>query len=802
MKKAIISIASLLLILTSPVKSQILCINCFNTNDSISSGVTNMILNGSFENSTCTPNGNNNSWCPVSFNYNCNLANWTCTGGGNATYSQLFTTLYSAVPHGNVACYFGNAFCNVCGVQGDISCLSTAATSCEMTGVPAGLPSNDPVNYGGTNGLSLEQTVNGLTPGNVYVLEFWTGGEDFNAFIDPGMFGLDIGFGYTYLQTLPTDFGDIGLRYVVQWQATAASHTIKFTNWGHICNSCSELTLDHVRLYPISQLDPSVTPCLPQNLPFASIVGTNATCPGVCDGQATCNVINGTAPYTYLWSTTAVTPTITGLCPGNYSCTVTDANGNTSTANVAIGAGAGINVNTSITGTVCNDNSGTATATPTTGTGPYSYQWDAAAGNQVTQTALNLSPGNYNVTVTDANGCTGTGVAVIPVVAAPSAAWNFQVVSPCINNNSFNFNATGGNPAGTTYAWTFQNGNPAASAITNPSVTFSQVGANSVTLTVSANGCTDTQTQTINVLPLPVVNLGPDPTICAGSNATLDAGNAGSTFNWSNNAQTQTTVVGPGTYTVTVTNAGGCTNTDAITVNVSNPPVINLGPDQTLCEGQTITLDAGVPGMTYHWHPGGSSTQTVNVNTQDTYGVTVYNQFGCSGQDQVTILIIPEFSVNLGNDTILCDRKEWLIESGLEGYTYQWNTGSGEQNLLVTASGDYTVTVSNACFSHSDQIHIEMPFIPGPFMPNTFTPNGDGLNEIYPGPNVYTGDYFVLVIYDRWGKSIFEMNGTAGGWDGKIDNQDAPEGVYAYRVWTRSCDGKILESAGSVTLMR
>ena len=80
-----------LVLFASVAPAQIVCIYCFDTNDSISSNVTNLIQNGSFENHNCTPNTNGSSYCPNSAAYQCNLTNWTCTGGGSGTYCQIFT---------------------------------------------------------------------------------------------------------------------------------------------------------------------------------------------------------------------------------------------------------------------------------------------------------------------------------------------------------------------------------------------------------------------------------------------------------------------------------------------------------------------------------------------------------------------------------------------------------------------------------------------------------------------------------------------------------------------------------------
>ncbi|MBI3510792.1 MAG: gliding motility-associated C-terminal domain-containing protein [Bacteroidetes bacterium] len=236
--------------------AQVLCVECFRQNDSISDNVTNMIINGGFEQSTCS---SGSYYCPQSSGYTCDIANWTCTGGGTSTYAALYDNSIMAVVQGTYSCYMGNYFCNACSATaGDTSCI--AYTSCAASGIPSGYPNNTAA-YGGATGVSLSQTVNNLVIGDCYVLEFWTGGEDF--FTNRGIFAVDLGYGNILFPCYPTDpsVAFVGSRYVVQFRATAASQTVKFTNWGHICGSCTEVVLDDVKLYPMSQLDSSVTAC-------------------------------------------------------------------------------------------------------------------------------------------------------------------------------------------------------------------------------------------------------------------------------------------------------------------------------------------------------------------------------------------------------------------------------------------------------------------------------------------------------------------------------------------------------------
>ncbi len=201
----------------------------------------------------------------------------------------------------------------------------------------------------------------------------------------------------------------------------------------------------------------------------------------------------------------------------------------------------------------------------------------------------------------------------------------------------------------------------------------------------------DTIQVTINAKP--VVNLGNDITQCGG-NAVLNAGNAGSSYLWSNGATTQNiTVSSTGNYNVKVTNAAGCSANDTVLVTINALPVVNLGSDITQCGG-TTTLNAGNSGSSYLWN-NNATTASLAVSISGTYWVRVTNTAGCVGQDtiQVTINAIPV--VQLGNDTSICTGASVLFDAGNAGSSYLWNNNSTGRTLTASAGGLYSVKVTN-----------------------------------------------------------------------------------------------------------
>jgi PKD repeat protein len=324
MKKIVlISIINFSFLIINSASAQILCIYCYEQNDSISDNVNNMVLNGSFENHNCQPNIYSSSFCPVSQYYSCTVPDWTCTGGGFDTYVSIDDYTFTQTAEGNYAAYFGDGVSGkICSSsQFDTSCF--APTGCEMLNIPVGYPVAD-ASLGGSLGVSLEQTVSGLAIGNTYVLEFWAGGEpQSHGWQNPGVFAVDLGFGYTYLRDKPTCPGCIGTTYIIIFNATATSHNIKFTNWGHSCSLCTELILDNVRLYTLAELNPIVPPCAGANV-TAMFTAPNHICPGTCTNFNNLSV-NAT---TFTWSFPGGNPAVSSdvnpanICynsPGSYN---------------------------------------------------------------------------------------------------------------------------------------------------------------------------------------------------------------------------------------------------------------------------------------------------------------------------------------------------------------------------------------------------------------------------------------------------------------------------------------------------
>ncbi len=215
----------------------------------------------------------------------------------------------------------------------------------------------------------------------------------------------------------------------------------------------------------------------------------------------------------------------------------------------------------------------------------------------------------------------------------------------------------------------------------------------------------------------PIVNLGgPTGIICNGSFKTLDAGNLGSTYVWrKDNVQIATTrtvnATTAGKYKVVVTNQGGASAADSIQLSIA--PAINISlPDRNLCNGDTITLDAGNPGSSYLWS-NGATTQTINVSQAGAYSVKVTNNIGCEARDTSIVTSVANPVVNLGDDKSICIGDSTTLDAGNSGAIYLWSTGETTQTISVKTIGTYSVSVTNLnnCTS-SDEITVSNNALP------------------------------------------------------------------------------------------
>ena len=209
----------------------------------------------------------------------------------------------------------------------------------------------------------------------------------------------------------------------------------------------------------------------------------------------------------------------------------------------------------------------------------------------------------------------------------------------------------------------------------------------------------------VQVLPVPEINLGNDTTLCGGEELVLDAGSGYSSYVWSDNSTGQTlTVTEAGTYWVQVTAEGGCSATDEIVVNFTDPIDLFLGNDTLLCAGNILNLQAPAGLISYQWQDG-STGSNLEVSESGTYWVYVTNDDGCAASDTINVFFEDETSVDLGPDQTVCSGTEVVLDPGFYN-EYVWQDGSTTPTYTVTQAGTYSVNVLGGCGWASDEIVI------------------------------------------------------------------------------------------------
>ncbi|WP_185113254.1 beta strand repeat-containing protein, partial [Chryseobacterium sp. Hurlbut01] len=443
--------------------------------------------------------------------------------------------------------------------------------------------------------------------------------------------------------------------------------------------------------------------------PATSVSGTtvvtNVSCNGSSNGAINLTPTGGTAPYTFNWGGGITTEDRTGLAAGTYTVTITDANGCTGTVNATVTQPAtSVSGTTVVTNAACNGSSnGAINLTPTGGTAPYTFNW---GGGITTEDRTGLSAGTYTVTITDANGCTGT---VNATVTQPATSVSGTTVVTNVSCNGSSNGAINLTPTGGTAPYTFNWGG----GITTEDRTGLSAGTYTVTIT-DANGCTGTVNATVTQ---PATSVSGTTVVtnaaCNGSsngaiNLTPTGGTAPYTFNWGGGITTEDrTGLSAGTYTVTITDANGCTGTVNATVtqpatSVSGTTVVT----NVSCNGSSngainLTPTGGTAPYTFNWG-GGITTEDRTGLSAGTYTVTITDANGCTGTVNATVT---QPATSVSGTTVVTNAAcngssngaiNLTPTGGTAPYTFNWGGGITTEDRTGLAAGTYTVTITDA----------------------------------------------------------------------------------------------------------
>ncbi len=486
---------------------------------------------------------------------------------------------------------------------------------------------------------------------------------------------------------------------------------------------------------------------------------TNVSCFGGTNGTAAVNANGGTAPYNYSWNTVPAqtTPSATAMTAGNYTVTVTDANGCATVSTIAITEPTLLSIQPSTGDTVCPGQQTLIGATASGGTGPYTYSWNNNLGNNSSHTVTPNFATTYNVSVTDANGCASQSTSIFIDVFQFTLTDLVMLSSPALcAGGSTSVGATVfGNTGTLTWAWANQAWNNGGPFIVQPTQTTTY----QVAITNQC-GVTVNSSSTIVVHPVPQISLPPQ-------------------------------------------SASGC---DDVPMIFTDADPANAGCFYSWNFGDNFT--------------GTGSSVSHNYGTSGQYNVIVIvtSPFGCVGNGNtladITIFDSPvaDFSVASNVMSELEPTFHFQNECSINTIGWEWDFGDNTTDNVpnpahaYSQTGSYTarlIATSNGGCTDTTELPVRVEPEFTIYVPNAFTPNGDGKNDMFFAyGNEITS--FTMNVYDRWGNLIFTSDDIMNGWDGRASDgsEIAQQDVYVYKIAVKDFEGKAHGITGSVSLLK
>lgn len=531
---------------------------------------------------------------------------------------------------------------------------------------------------------------------------------------------------------------------------------------------------------------------------------------GVSNGAIDVTVGLGSGSYSYSWSNGSVTEDITALNAGLYSITVSDpVQGCSVDSTFSL---SNLNApqiqNIQVTAESCTGAAdGSIQLTVTGGVLPYGYAWSPALPANANQ--ANLTPGNYSLTVTDAAGCQSVQSFVVNPGAKPDAA--VTGANPDCSGNNGSVTVTL-NTACVSCSFSLNGGG------FGPSATFTGLGGGTYTVIVQDGlGCRDTVSQTLTAPVLLTASLSTTDLTCfnaadGGAAVITSSGTPPFDYSWNTGATTAAlTGLSAGNYSVTVTDASGCSSTLSGTLSEPAELLVSLGPDVFLCAPDYLLTTGLGTGFTFAWSNGTTASE-FTVTQSGTYEVTVTDADGCTADEQINVQLYDAVTINLPDQFTVYQGQSVALNPVLTGGsgtgTWSWSPGDDLSCTacaapVATPDADIVYTVSytdNAGCVASDQVAIDVQSS-AIYIPDAFTPNGDGQNDVF-------GIYGIGIrqlewrVFNRWGEKVFETRNPADGWDGVYKGKEQPVGVYVYYALITLENGKTENYQGSVTLLR
>lgn len=552
-------------------------------------------------------------------------------------------------------------------------------------------------------------------------------------------------------------------------------------------------------------------------------------CAGDQTGSIDLNIMSHYGPNQYTWDVGFNTEVITGLGQGSYTVTVTDAARCETTQTYTISGPDSLRVDTSITMPTCDGGTdGAVVLTTTGGVSPYLYNWENM-GFATSNSLINLSNGDYTVTIRDDNNCELSMTIPVHELELLLNPLTQAITDPSCTDYSDGVAVVDVSNGLPPYQYNWNDGN----GFINTSIQTGLEDGVYIIDVLDANRCRGNfELELVDPLPL-AIDFETENVHCFGeSNGALNALVTGGTglygYQWSTNATTQGIEQLPiGDYTLTVTDENDCLLSE--TTPITQPPELFIdvtdiidnicfdyedGQIDVLASGGTPPYEYSIDGQTFQ-----IETIFPNLHAGD-YTLTALDANGCEDDieaavDEPGALIVdagPDQTIELGYETTATAiANEFPVD-------FSWNpldslhclnTDCDNIRLNPTSTTTYTVTVVNdsLCFATDELvIHVikNRPIYP----PNAFSPNNDGINDFYTlfsGPAVR--EIQIIQIFDRWGELVFEArdiptNNPPLGWDGTFRGQLMKPGVFTFYAQVLFIDGAVEIVEGDITLLR
>lgn len=497
------------------------------------------------------------------------------------------------------------------------------------------------------------------------------------------------------------------LPYTFTWNGSASTESISGLTAGNY-----ELIITDNKGCTNNQVYVVNQPAAPLSV---AISGTDVNCFGGADGTVQSIASGGTAPYSYQWIKNQTylpqtTPFIVDMAIGTYEVILTDANGCSATNSFVIsGPAAPINQSPIVTNVLCyGDLTGSIVTNIAGGTPIYSYIW---SNGDNTADLINVASGNYNVTVTDQNGCSENYTYTILQPNSPLAITLTPQDVKCFGDNTGSISSavTGGSAP---YAYDWSNGG------TTHNIAGLAAGIYTLAIT-DVNGCQLLESSTVTQPAAPIsYGFTVTDVDCFGNNSgsvdlTVAGGTSPYTYQWTNMASfilsdTTQDITNQlaGNYAVIITDANGCQESDSVTISQPTAPLAIAGIVQHIdCFGQntgviSIDVTGGTSGYLYNWSDG-STNQNLSNALAGSYTLVVTDANGCTTESHFNINQ-PEapLSVVITSQDAKCfdaltGNAQSFAGGGTAPYTYLWSNGSTANQLVNVGANTYTLTVTD-----------------------------------------------------------------------------------------------------------